>query len=696
MSGKSANQSIRKPNRLANEKSPYLLQHAHNPVDWYSWGDEAIAKAKKENKPIFLSIGYSSCHWCHVMERESFEDMAVAKLLNDNFVSIKVDREERPDLDEIYMKAVMALTGSGGWPLNVFLTPDLEPFYGGTYFPPTARYGMSGFSTILQSISRAWKADRKEITKSASGLRNAINDMFSKAAASEEKISEDPIDDCFATLAQEYDHQFGGFGSAPKFPTPSYIFFLLRYYLKSGEKAALQMAVKTLDSMSRGGIYDQIGGGFHRYSTDREWLVPHFEKMLYDNALLTMAYTEAYQITKNESYRGIVLETLSWALSEMVSKEGAFFSAQDADTSEGEGAYYLWTGEDVKRALSSEKQEFSDQVSDYFSITSHGNYEGKSILTIPNSSEILDLDKSKSFKHELSRAKKLMFAFRAKKPAPFTDDKILTSWNGLMISSLARASRVFEEKKHLLAARRAADFILDHLWTNADGKGKLLRRFRDGETGGRAVLEDYAYFGNALVDLYEASFEPKYLENSLMICEGMISDYYDRKSGGFFSSEKGAKDLILRTKDSTDGALPSGNSMATLLLLRISELTSREEYRNLVEGTFRAFWSSLTTHPASHSSMLATLGFLLGRKREIVISGEKNAEDFIELLHTINEKYLPYSVLAYAEEPLKKLCPIVSGRVSKKGERSRVYVCTNFACKLPSRTRSELLVALES
>ncbi|MGI0079988.1 MAG: thioredoxin domain-containing protein, partial [Nitrososphaerales archaeon] len=586
-----------------------------------------------------------------------------------------------------------SLTGSGGWPLSVFLTPDLEPFYGGTYFPPVSRYGMSGFSMILRSISQAWESDRAKIIDSASHIRLALKEMYSTGKKSDAKIDDHVMDDCYNILAQEYDREYGGFGSAPKFPTPSNLLFLMRYHSKIKEKAPLQMVTKTLDSMASGGIYDHIGGGFHRYSTDREWLVPHFEKMLYDNALLSLAYTEAYQITKKESYRTVVEETLFWVLSEMSSKGGGFFSAQDADSPEGEGSYYVWNKKDVEEALVGSElgKDYVDLLCRYFSITERGNFEGgKSILTSPRDSNQLPASE------EISKARTAMLDFRAKRLRPFTDDKILTGWNGLMISAMSRAYRVFGKKEFIDSAIKTSDFILDNL-TITDGNAiKLIRRFREGEAKGNPVLEDYAFFINSLVDLYEASFEPKYLEYAVKLCNQMINDFYEQKAGGFFMNPRGSEDLIARAKDANDGALPSANSVAALVLLRLAELTSNEDYRKKAEGTMVAFWASIEEHPASHAFMLVALDFMLGKAKEIVISGERDSPQLKDLVRTVYGQYLPNSVIALADERVSGFVPMIDGRLSSPGQKPRIFVCSNYSCKLPSTTREELLAALNS
>ncbi len=696
----------RKSNRLLMEKSPYLQQHAHNPVDWFPWGEEAFAKARTEDKPIFLSIGYSSCHWCHVMERESFEDEDVARLLNANFVCIKVDREERPDVDQIYMRAVQAMTGSGGWPLNVFLTPKLKPFYGGTYFPPVSRYGMPGFSSLIRNISDAWKRDRKQLLDSASEISKAISQTPQKG---DSQIDELVFDKCFSELALYFDESYGGFGSSPKFPTPSNLYFLLRYHLRSKSRAPLNMVTKTLDEMAMGGIYDQLGGGFHRYSTDRMWLVPHFEKMLYDNALLAIAYLEAFLVTKDEEYLRIVKETLNWVLSEMTSNEtGGYYSAQDADSPEGEGEYYIWTQEQIRDLLrgndgSGDDITWSEQqvnaILVYFGVSDKGNFEsGKNILTARINLRALSSE-TKIPESELllliGKAKKILLEARSARPKPLTDDKILTGWNGMMISAMSKAYQVSEDQRFLTSGKRAADFILATLASQSEnGRITLRRRYRDGEVKDDGVLEDYAYFGNSLIDLYEATFDSRYLRSAISICESMLSLFFDQKDGGFFDTRVGAKDLILRTKESYDGAVPSSNSMAVLFSLRIGEILSDETYKEDARRTIEAFWSSIESNPSSHTEMLVALAYLSSRPKEIVVAGDLALSSTQELVRELRLRFLPSAVVIYADKELESELPLVEGRVSKPGQRPRVYVCTGFQCKLPSETLSELAAAL--
>ncbi len=695
-------ESAKRANRLVNEKSPYLLQHAYNPVDWYAWGEEAFKKAKTENKPIFLSIGYSSCHWCHVMAHESFEDEEIAEILNQNFVSIKVDREERPDVDEIYMKSVIAMTGSGGWPLNAFLTPALEPFYGGTYFPPSPRYGMPSFANVIRSISQSWKSDRKKIVESATQMRDSLRELYDFKKSSDSKIDRTPIEECYEALAGSFDEAYGGFGSSPKFPTPSNLFFLLRYHDgKKDSSLSLNMVRKTLDSMMRGGIYDQVGGGFHRYSTDRYWLVPHFEKMLYDNALLIMAYSEAYLVTGNGEYARVVRETTEWAIREMrIESGGGFYSAIDADSAEGEGSFYSWTLNELTSALNSEgfRTEDIQAVAKFFSVTREGNFEGgRNILTAKS----LDQIASESGRTPdqlvdlISRAKAILLRNRQSRPAPSIDDKVLTGWNGLMVSALSKAFEAFGDELYLSAAESCAKFILEKLSLNDDnGTLKLSRSFRQGESRGEAVLEDYAFFANGLIDLYEAGFNSSYLGRAIDISKTMIANYSDEKDGGFFQTMAGAAHLIVRVKDAFDGALPSGNSIASLVCLRLAEITADEDYRKKATDTLMAFWEAVTRQPASFTELIVALQFLLGRPKEIVISGQKGEPDTKALIKVIRSVFLPNSVLMFADEKMAVVSPLMQDRLPLPEAPPRVFVCSNFSCMLPSKTEIELRQAL--
>lgn len=702
--------SLNKPNRLIHEKSPYLLEHAYNPVDWYPWGEEAFDKARTEDKPIFLSIGYSACHWCHQFRRESLEDEDTARILNENFISIKVDREERPDVDEIYMKAVTSMIGSGGWPLNIFLTPKLEPFYGGTYFPPTPRYGMPSFSSILNGIVNAWKTERDEIAQSASQMTGLLNESFRSVPLDKlGGFDRGIFDSCFSELASTFDQEYGGFGGPPKFPTPSNLFFLLRYHEDTREKSPLLMFRRTLDNMASGGIFDQIAGGFHRYSTDREWLTPHFEKMLYDNALLSLVYTEAFLVTKESRYRLVVEQTLGWVLCEMAAKEGGFFSAVDADSSEGEGSYYLWDPQEILNALSSQEERGRSEglgrtveiISKFYGVTSEGNFEdGKTILT-RSDQRIARLCEEYSLTREeldsmVRDASETMLSHREKRSKPLTDDKILVGWNGLMISALSKAYQAFGNKEFLDAATKSTDFILNNLvLKDESGEVHVFHRFREGDVKGAGLLEDYSYFANALVDLYETTFDSSYLKLAVELIEAMTSEFYDEEDGGFCLSPKDSKDLIARPKVGFDGAIPSANSVAAFVLLRVSEMTGRIEFRERADGVFRAFSENLDRQPLAFTFMLAALYFELSEPREIVLSGVSiNSDEFKSLLSTLHSIYLPNSVTIFADEKVKALSPLAEGRVATSGQSPKVYVCKGRVCNLPSSNNAELMQAL--
>jgi uncharacterized protein YyaL (SSP411 family) len=697
------------PNKLINEKSPYLLEHAYNPVNWDPWGEEAFEKAKKENKPIFLSIGYSSCHWCHVFRRESLEDPEIASILNSNFVSIKVDREERPDIDEVYMKAVMSMTGSGGWPLNVFLTPSLEPFFGGTYFPPVPKHGLPSFRSLLKGISDSWNNERNNILQSASQMARSLRELYSSAQSEKTNLDESILDLCFNELAASFDQEYGGFGNAPKFPSPSNLYFLLRYYKKTGAKAPLLMVRKTLDNMASGGIYDHIGGGFHRYSTDREWLVPHFEKMLYDNALLSVAFTEAYLVTKEESYKQVSQETLEWVLREMTDKEGGYFSAQDADSGDGEGAFYVWNRQDVIDALSQSNQwdetlleKIVDITCAYFGISERGNFEGsKSILTraeerVETITKRFSVSKE-DLESQMKRAKYALLNFREKREKPPTDDKILASWNGLAISAMSKAYQAFGRSDFLSSAEKAANFVLSKL---SENKGKehptLWHRYRDGETKVSGLLEDYAYFVNGLLDLYEAGFEVMYLKSAIELGKVMIKEFYDEMDGAFFSCSRDSSDLIARPKEGYDGALPSANSVATLALFRLAEITGMQDFANKANSTIRFFSQKIESQPSAFSFMLSALSFSLGRPKEIVFSGERNSKEFAVLLEAYRSQFVPNSVVLFAQENAKDYTPLVEGRICGPDDSPKVFVCSENVCKLPVKTEGELLAELSS
>ena len=567
-------------NNLINEKSPYLLQHAHNPVNWYPWSSEAFKKAKEENKPIFLSIGYSTCHWCHVMERESFEDEKVAKKLNEHFISIKVDREERPDIDSIYMNVCVALTGSGGWPLSIFLTPDMKPFFAGTYFPKNSYMGMPGFVTLLEKIDFSWKNNRNDLINAGNEI---LDTLRSKRYEIDSNIPNESPDEAFNGLSHIFDEEYGGFGYAPKFPTPHNLFFLLRYWHSAKNTKALEIVEKTLDSMYRGGIFDHIGYGFSRYSTDRKWLAPHFEKMLYDNALISLAYVEGYQALKKERYADVANKIFEYILRDMTSPEGAFYCAEDADSEGHEGKFYVWTPQEIKDVLGKEN---GDLFCRYFDITGQGNFEGKNIPNLINT-QIQNNDIEL-----VEECRKKLFNHREKRVHPFKDDKILSSWNGLMIASLARGGKILKNEKYILSAEKAINFVLSKLVRE---DGRLMARFRDNEVSHPAYLEDYAFIIWGLIELYETTFKSKYLKKAIDLSFKVNELFRDEEHGGFFLYGKDAEQLILRPKESHDNVVPSGNSAMAMNFLRLSRLTGKSEFEEKAMEQFKFFGKNSET-----------------------------------------------------------------------------------------------------
>jgi hypothetical protein len=669
-------------NRLAREKSPYLLQHAHNPVDWYPWGPEAFEKAKKEDKPIFLSIGYSTCHWCHVMEHESFEDEGVAKLLNELFVPIKVDREERPDVDQIYMTAVQAMGQHGGWPLSVWLTPDRKPFMGGTYFPKEDKFGRPGFVTVLRRISEVWKERRAEIENDAAG----IADHLRKMAAERQPGDVDPervIQRAYLQTEQGYEPQHGGFSQAPKFPHSTTVQFLLRYHRRTGSADALAMAEKSLTEMARGGIYDQLGGGFHRYSTDAKWIVPHFEKMLYDNALLAIAYVEAWQVTRKAFYAGIARETLEYVLRDMTSKEGGFFSAEDADSEGVEGKFYVWNPAQVKEVLG---EKDAERFMKAFDVTPQGNWEPFE-ESIPKNQSVLRVVQDGEF----SDLKKKMFEARSKRVRPHLDDKVLTSWNALMIGAFARAAQAFEEPRYRAAAERAAKFLLERHRRD----GKLLRTSRLGEAKLEGTLDDYAFLAGALLDLYEATFDPAYFEESKKLAAQAVDLFWDPRAGGFFVTPEGQGDLIARMREEFEGPVPTGNSVLALTFLRLHDLTGDASWRDRAEKTVASFKSHLDRYPAGHGTLLCAVDYLKGPSKEIAIAGP----DPEPLLRVVRQAFLPNKVLACADGPASPERrpagpPLLEGRVAVGG-KAAAYVCENMTCQKPVTDPAELEALLK-
>jgi len=681
-----------KPNHLIQEKSPYLQQHAFNPVEWYPWGEKAFQVAIKENKPIFLSIGYSTCHWCHVMEHESFEDEEVAKVLNAYFVSIKVDREERPDIDHVYMTVCQAMTGSGGWPLNLFLTPQRKPFYAGTYFPKTARYGNPGFIAILKQIANLWNTGKESIIASSEQATKVLQSMN---ASSGEVLTVETLKQAYEQLRDNYDSLYGGFGSAPKFPTPHNYTFLLRWWKRSNNPMPLDMVEKTLDRMGRGGMYDQLGGGFHRYSTDEYWLVPHFEKMLYDQALLAISYLETYQATGKVFYADTVRGVLNYVLRDMTSPEGGFFSAEDADSEGVEGRFYVWTSDEIIKVLGEKDGRI---ICDYYDVSKEGNFE--------DNNNILHVDKPidafvklegigvDEFQKMLGSAREKLFQAREKRIYPHKDDKILTSWNGLMISAFARGAQALDEPKHTRAAVRAADFILSNL---RETDGSLLRCYRLGEAFIPAYLDDYAYFVGSLIDLYETTFEVKYLKASLELNKHIIDNFWDEMDGGLFFGGKKNEPLIAQTKEVYDGALPSGNSMALLNILRLGHITGNLDLMKIADRLTSAFSDTINQYPSGYTQFLCAIDFAIGPTKDIVIAGEPGRNDTKQILREIGNRFIPRKTLLISSSVDKSIEDIAE-RVKAQNmidNKATVYVCEKNTCKSPATDMHEIVRLLE-
>ena len=678
-------------NRLAREKSPYLLQHARNPVDWYAWGEEAFEKARQENKPIFLSVGYSTCHWCHVMERESFESEKVAEFLNEHFVSIKVDREERPDVDKIYMTYVQATTGSGGWPMNVFLTPELRPFFGGTYFAPDNRYGRPGFLQLLQHIHQLWETRRGELADSADQAAVELQRFASSHEPSGVALTAAALENAGLQLKRMYDPRHGGFGGAPKFPQPSQPQFLFRYAKRFGDEDAVRMILHTCERMAAGGIHDQIGGGFARYAVDAEWLVPHFEKMLYDNAQLTQLYLDAFLVSGDHTHANVVRDILDYVLRDMTHPEGGFYSAEDADSEGHEGKFYCWTRAELEKLLSQE--EFNVAVR-YFGITEHGNFVDHSHpqpLTGQNVLSVVAPELADTSRNILASAKRKIFDVRSNRVRPHLDDKILASWNGLMLGAFARAHAVLGEQRYLAAAERNLHFIETKLWqpvSRADQSrpafGTLYHRWRDGERDNVELLNGYAFLLSGVLELYEATLEPSHLEFAIALAQAMLAKFFDHENGGFWQS-LAARDLILRVKEDYDGAEPSGNSVATLALLKLGAITSRQEFTEAAERTLRLFATRLQQTPQAVPYMLTALDFSLQEPRRAVIAGDANSQGTRGLLHAVHSVYQPNKVILGNNGPVEEFA-----RTLKAKSGAIVYLCTGAACQPPTSNPAEI------
>ena len=698
-------------NRLASEQSPYLLQHAHNPVDWFPWGPEAFEKARREDKPIFLSIGYSTCHWCHVMERESFENEAIAVLLNRDYVPIKVDREERPDVDRIYMTFVQATTGGGGWPMSVWLTPDLQPFFGGTYFPPENRYGHPGFASLLTQIAAAWAADRGQIADSARDMVEQLRHQTEVEAGRAGAIDHAILDSGFYAFRRTFDTRLGGFGPAPKFPRPSVHNFLLRYYARTKNQEALDMALLTLREMAKGGIHDQLGGGFHRYSVDERWRVPHFEKMLYDQAQLAISCLEAFQATSDRQYAETARRILDYVLRDMTGPEGGFFSAEDADSAtdparpdlKSEGAFYVWSADEIRDGAGQPAADwfcyrYGVEAAGNVADDPHGEFTGKNILyqahTVGETAQRFSRP-LEEVRAGLLEAGRILLRARSQRVRPHLDDKILTAWNGLMISAFARGGAILEEPRYAAAARRAAEFLIARVYDPQTGA--LLRRYRQGEAAIPAFLDDYAVFVQGLLDLYEAQFDLRDLELAIRLTEKQMELFEDPEHGGFFASAADDASLVMRVKEDYDGAEPSGNSVAAMNLLRLARFTNRSSFRQSAERTLAAFASRLAATPAALPQLLAACEWLLGEPREIVLVGGRDDADTEALLRALHSRFVPNRVIMLvdsheARRALAAGIPSIEF-MERIADRASAYVCRNYTCQLPV-TESEKLAEL--
>lgn len=673
------------PNRLAQESSPYLQQHGSNPVDWFPWGAEALARALAEDKPIFLSIGYAACHWCHVMEHESFEDADTAEILNRNFVCIKVDREERSDLDSIYMQAVVAMTGHGGWPMSVWLNPQREPFYGGTYFPPERRHGMPGFKELLRNLAEAWHQRRGELQENARTMLEHLRSPAAAGGAAGALPDAGLLPQALQAVLQSFDWSNGGWGAAPKFPQPMTIEFLLRQHARSADPLALEMAERTLQAMAAGGMYDQLGGGFHRYAVDDHWLVPHFEKMLYDNAQLVRVYLHAFQVTGKPLYKRIVEETCDYLLREMTEPGGGFYSAQDADSEGEEGRFFVWSVAEVQKILQVDAPLFMEA----FDVTAGGNFEGHSILHVQVPLALL-AEKYKLAEAEvesrLARARMQLWAVRERRIKPLGDEKVLTAWNGLALAALAEAARVLGRADYLLAAQRNAEFVLGTLHT---ANGRLLRTWRAGSPAKlNAYLEDYANYADGLLELYQATFEERWFVAARQLADAMLEHFAD-DSGGFFDTSADHEQLITRPKDLQDNAVPGGNGMAAGVLLRLAAYTADARYSSAAEQVLARVQASAARYPTAFAQTLQALDFYASAPAEVALVGPLQDSGMAELLAELREPYRPHQVLALLQPLAGSAIPLLHGRVQLGGQAT-AYVCRNFACQLPVTTRAAL------
>ena len=694
-----------RPNRLASEKSPYLLQHAYNPVDWYPWGAEAFRKARTEDKPIFLSIGYSTCHWCHVMEKESFEDPEVAEMLNDAFVCIKVDREERPDLDATFMKVCQVISGTGGWPLHTIMTADKKPFFAATYIPKEAKFGRMGLKQIILQIKQLWTAKRNDLAESAEKIAALLREKESRVTQPIEELAESTLDEAYLKLEENFDKNNGGFGYAPKFPSPHNLSFLLRYWKRTQSGKALEMVEKTLKTMRLGGIYDHLASGFHRYSTDPAWLVPHFEKMLYDQAMLVIAYAEAYQATRKGEYKQTAQQVIGYVLRNMTDETGGFYSAEDADSEGEEGKFYLWTEQEIRQVLS---QDEADLIKKFFNVDEEGNFtdpatgkkNGKNILYQRKplaemaSSLHLSLEDAQPL---IYKACQKLFRVRQKRIHPNRDDKILTDWNGLMVAALAKASQVFGESEFATAAKKAADFIIARL---RDGEGKLVHRYRKEEADIAGFLDDYAFLIWGLMELYEATFEAKYLKYAIDLADKMLMHFWDITHGGFHQTADYSEAALIRNKEIYDGAYPSGNSVAALDLIRLSRITGETRFEEKTQQLMHAFSVNVARAPHSHTQLMTALDFALGSSSEVVIIGEPQKEDTAKMLQTVRSRFLPRKVVLFrsSHEKYPEITDLAkfTKDMKRKEGKATAFVCRDYVCKAPTTDPHTMLQLLDA
>ena len=683
----------RHTNKLIGETSPYLLQHAHNPVDWYPWGPEALERSRQEDKPILLSIGYSACHWCHVMEHESFENEAIARLMNENFVCIKVDREERPDLDSIYMSAVQMMTGHGGWPMTMFLTPDLKPFYGGTYYPPEDRRGMPGFPRVLTAIADSYKNRKEEILTSADAITSELKkgDRF---AASNELLTTEVLNSAFSALSGSFDDKHGGFGGAPKFPPSMTLMFLLNYHKRTNSATALNMVETTLQKMAAGGMYDHLGGGFARYSVDARWLVPHFEKMLYDNALLTRIYLYAYQETKNPLYRTVAEETLQYIFRDMTDMTGGFYSSEDADSDGEEGKFYVWTRDEVLRILDPDDGAL---FCDFFEVSESGNFEhGKSILNTPYSLEEFAAERGKNvdeIRGVINKGKRELFHEREKRIRPGRDDKMLAAWNGLMLTAFAEAANILGRDDYRQIAVRNAEFITTQLMENR----RLFRSYKSGQAKLNGYLEDYAYVIEGLLAVYEATFDLRFFMNARALADIMITHFWDDQEGGFYFTSSDHEQLITKTKDYFDNATPSGNSVAALSLLKLALLTEEHDYSRRAATILRSLRPAMSRYPSAFGYVLRAMDFYLAEPKEIALLGALDSHEIRSFVKEIYSGYIPNKVVAACDpsnEEAASEIRLLAERIPVD-RKATAYVCRNYVCLSPATSAEDLALRLK-